>query len=154
MHKPSLELAIIADLVRIIDRITGCAHPVHKPIFALTTFINNQLFIMADITLTIGTPKTGVFTLLDPSLDPITNAVFFNQTVGTNSNPALATFAFDPGNPNNPIATGLTAGSGTIDFSTNATYTFNGQSFSASFGITKNYLVSASGVVTFDVPFN
>ena len=149
----STELQIIAQLVRIVDRLTDRSF---KPTFALTIILNNQSFIMANINLALGTPKTGIFTLLDSNSNPITGVTFSNQAIGTNSNPEFASFALDGGNPNNSIATPLAAGSGTIVITTDATYTDSqtGQQVTASFSITKNYTVSAgTGNVTFDVVF-
>lgn len=154
-HKETaLEIKIIAQLVQIVDRLTDTKHPAQKPIFALTTLINNQLVTMANITLVLGTPKTGVFTLLDSALNPITGVSFSNQVVGANSNPEFASFVLDSGNPNNLIGTALAAGSGTIVISTDANYTdpADGQNKTSSFSITKNYIVT-SGSVTFDIIF-
>jgi hypothetical protein len=111
---------------------------------------------MADISLAIASPKTGIFTLIDnKTQQPITGATFTNQLVGANSNPAAATFALDASN--NAVGTGLTAGSGTVVFQTDAAWTDPGDN-SAQTGtgltVTKNFTVlpSADGA-TFDVVF-
>lgn len=155
-HRITPEIKIIAQLVRIVDRLTDTKPPAHKPIFALTTFINNQLVTMANITLVLGTPKTGIFTLLDASLNPISGVTFSNQVAGANSNLELATFALDGSNPNNLIATPLLAGSGTITISTDATYVdpVDGQTKTSSFSVTKNYTVGGTpSGVSFDILF-
>jgi hypothetical protein len=111
---------------------------------------------MQDISLAVGSPKTGVFTLVDNKTQlPIVAPVFSNQAVGANSNAAAATFALDANN--NAVATPLAAGTGTIQFSTDATWVDPGdQSQQAQKGMTviKNFTVipSADGA-TFDVVF-
>jgi hypothetical protein len=152
-HEASPELKIIAQLVHIVDRLTERPF---KPTFAITTSLNNQTIIMANINLSLGTPKTGIFTLLDASLNPIPGVTFSNQSVGANSNPGFATFALDGGNPNNVIGTPIANGSGTIVFTADASYNDpqTGQSVSASFSITKNYTVGGPGGVTLDVVFS
>ena len=154
-HKTTPELKIIAQLVRIVDKLTDKPTS-FKPTFALTIFLNNQIVIMANINLSLGTPKTGIFTLLDANLNPIPGVTFSNQAVGANSNPGLATFELDGGNPNNVIGTALANGSGTIIFTADASYTDpqTGQSVIASFSITKNYTVGGPGGVTLDVVFS
>ena len=145
------------DLTKIIDRLLG-EEKRQKPIFALTTFLNNQLFIMADIVLTLGTSKNGIFTLLDnKTLQPIAGVSFSNQAVGVNTNPGAATFAIDPANPNTPVGTPIAAGSGSVVFSTDANYVDpgDGSTNSASFSVTKNFTVVASADgVTLDVVFS
>lgn len=130
----------------------------NKPIFVLSTIINKQQFIfMADVKLVIGSPKTGIFTLIDnKTLLPITSASFSNQAVGANSNPEFASFALDTANPNNLIGTPIAAGSGTVVITTDASWTDAGDNSSqtGSFSVTKNYTVtpSADGA-SFDVVF-
>lgn len=156
MSKNKEEIRIIAQLVQIVDRLTDNKRHTHKPIFALTIFINNQLIVMANITLVLGVPKTGIFTLLDASLNPISGVTFSNQVVGTNSNPEFATFALDGSNPNNLIATPVANGSGVLAISTDATYVdpADGQTKTSSFTVTKNYTVGGTpGGVSFDVVF-
>ena len=111
---------------------------------------------MSDISLSIGNPKSGVFTLIDNKTQlPVVSPTFTNQLVGANSNPAAATFALDASN--NAVGTGLSAGSGTIVFQTDAAWTDPGDG-SAQTGtaltVTKNFTVlpSADGA-TFDVVF-
>lgn len=152
-----IQAETIGRLTRIIDKKCHKKHR-NKPIFALTTFINKQQFIiMADVQLVVGSPKTGIFTLIDnKTLLPITTASFSNQAVGANSNPEFATFALDPSNPNNLIATPVAAGSGTVVITTDASYTDPGDnsSQSGSFSITKKFTVLASqDGVSFDVVF-
>jgi hypothetical protein len=130
-----------------------------RPIFALTTIINNQKFIiMGDIVLSVGAGKTGVFTLLDnKTLKPVSDASFTNQAVGVNTNPDAATFEIDPSNPSQPTAKGIAPGSGSVVFTTDASYTDpgDGSSQSGSFSITKNFTVVASpDGVSLDVVFS
>ncbi len=133
-------------------------HHSDKPFFVLTILINKQNFIfMANVQLVVGSPKTGVFTLIDnKTLLPITSASFSNQAVGANSNPEFATFALDPSNPNSLIGTPIAAGSGTVVITTDASWTDPGDSSSqtSSFSVTKNFTVtpSADGA-SFDVVF-
>lgn len=129
----------------------------NKPIFALTITIKNQTLIMTDVQLVVGSPKTGIFTLIDnKTLLPITTASFSNQAVGANSNPEFASFALDTANPNNLIGTPIAAGSGTVVITTDASWTDAGDNSSqtGSFSVTKNYTVtpSADGA-SFDVVF-
>lgn len=112
---------------------------------------------MSDVQLVVGSPKTGIFTLIDnKTLLPITTASFSNQAVGANSNPEFATFSLDPANPSNLIGTPLAAGSGTVVVTTDASWTDAGDNSSqtGSFSVTKNYTVtpSADGA-SFDVVF-
>jgi len=147
---------IIEKLVNVVDRLTH--EQKQKPIFALTTFINdNQFIIMADVKLVIGSPKTGVFTLIDnKTLSPITGVSFSNQAVGSNSNPEFATFALDT-DPNKVIGTGVAAGSGSVVITTHADWTDpgDGSTQSSDFSVTKNFSVvqSADGA-SFDVVFD
>ena len=163
-HPEKEELEIIEHLIRtndkltkIIDKLTDTPKS-SKPIFAITIFINNEKFItMADVSLVVGTPKTGVFTLLDGSLVPITSASFSNQVVASNSNPELADISLDPSNPNQVIGNGLAAGSGTAVITTDAAWTDgSGNPQSGSFSVTKNYTVTPAttgGSASFDVVF-
>lgn len=119
-HDKDYELFIIKKLVGIVDKLTVPTEQSGKPIFALAIKIDNQILLMADISLAIGTPKTGIFTLIDnKTLAPNTSAVFSNQAVGANSNPEFATFALDASN--NLVGTPVAAGSGTIVVTTSAT---------------------------------
>lgn len=141
------ELHIIERLLKLIEKLITPAKNT-KPIFALTTIINNQKFIiMSDIVLALGTNKTGVFALLDnKTLQPISDASFSNQAVGVNTNPGAATFAIDPASPNSPVATPVAVGSGSVVFSADASYTDpgDGSSQSGTFSITKNFSVVAT----------
>jgi len=129
-----------------------------KPILTLSITIQNQLFIMADITLNLGIAKNGIFTLTDAKTGSvITDASFSNQAVGSSSNPEFATFALDPSNPNRVIGTPVAAGSGTVVITTDASWTDlgDGAAKSASFSVTKAFTVigSADGA-NFDVVFS
>jgi hypothetical protein len=149
-------LQIIHDLVAIIGDCL-CGKKDQKPVFGLSTIVNNQIYIMADISLVLGVNKTGLFTLTDNTSGVvITTAVFSNQAVGANSNPAAATFALDPTNLSHAIGTPVAIGTGTIVFTTDAQWTSlqDGTSQSGSFTVTKNYAVIASvSGVGFDVVF-
>jgi hypothetical protein len=158
-----LEIAYIKSLFQnerlkwIIEELLIEEHELKKPIFTLTFFHKNQQYIMANVNLVIGSPKGGLFTLIDnKTLLPIQNVNFSNQAVGANSNPEFATFALDPNNSNSVIGTGIAAGSGTVEITTDASYTDPGDnsSQSGSFTVTKSFTVlpSADGV-TFDVVF-
>lgn len=119
---------------------------------------NKNLKIMSDVSLVLGTPKTGVFQMTDNKTGlAITTAVFANQAAGANSNPGAATFAIDPANPNSPVATPVAAGTGTIVFTTDATWTDPGDGSSQSrtgLSVTKNFSVIASADgASFDVVF-
>lgn len=141
-------------LIEIVGRLA--VPPKQKPIFTLGTFINNKFYIMADVSLVLGTPKTGVFTLLDNKTGSPIAASFSNQSVGTNSNPEFASFSLDPANPNQVIGSGVAAGSGTVVISTHADYSDpgDGTAQSADFSVTKNYSVIASADgASFDVVF-
>jgi len=142
----SPELHIIAELVEIIERLIPVKR--RKPILALTTFINNQKVILMDIVLTLsGTPKVGIFTLLDnKTLQPIPGVSYSNQTVGINTNPAAASFSIDPSDPNKVLSQALALGSGSVLFTTDASYTDPGDdsSQSGNFPITKQFSVVAS----------
>jgi hypothetical protein len=158
------ELQIIEKLIRnesklidIIDQLVAPPPPNNKPVFTLSTIINKITYIMADISLELGTPKTGLFTLTDNKSGVVlTTAVFSNQALGANSNPEFATFALDPANPSHVIGTAIAAGSGTLVITTDASYTDlgDGSTKSGSFTVTKNYSVVASADgVSFDVVF-
>lgn len=159
-HPEPLEIAVDRlaecnlELIRILSKVIRPAH--NKPIFALTTFINNNQLIMANVSLVLGTPKTGLFTLLDNKTLAVLTATFSNQAVGANSNPELASFALDPSNPDQVIGTGIANGSGTVVITTHADWTDPGDKSaqSSDFSITKNYTVvpTADGA-SFDVVF-
>lgn len=143
-HKENSELRIIRDLVHIVDKLIGKRS---RPILGLTTLINNQNVILMDIVLTLtGPPKNGIFTLLDNKTLNVIQASFQNQTVGANSNPSAATFSLDPNDPNKVLATVLAVGSGSVIFSTDASYTDPGDDSqqSGNFSVTKNFTVLAS----------
>lgn len=133
--------------------------PPNKPIFALTTIINNQkVILMADIKLVFGTPNPGIFTLLDnKTLKVIDGVVYSNQAVASNSNPELATISLDPSNPNQVIGNAIAqTGSGSTTITTDAAYTDpgDGQPKTGSFSVTKNYTIVANADgATFDVVF-
>lgn len=144
-------------LLKILDRLTPAPKEHSKPIFTLSIIINKQVYIMANVALVVGSPKTGLFTLIDnKTLLPITGVSFSNQAVGANSNPEFATFALDPANPNNVVGTPIAAGSGTVVITTDASYTDpgDGSAQSGSFSVTKAFTVtpSADGA-SFDVVF-
>lgn len=146
-------------LTTIIKILAERQHPPHhsKPIFNVYFEIKNQSNIMANVVLVIGSPKSGIFTLIDnKTLLPIVNPVFSNPAVGANSNPEFATFALDPANPNSLIGTPVAAGTGTVVITTDASYTDagDGSAQSGSFSVTKTFVVQASADgVTFDVVF-
>lgn len=154
------ELRIIETQTRIIEELVALVGKSgeQKPIFALTTILNNnqKVILMADVRLVLGTPNTGVFTLLDnKTLQPI-SASFSNQVV-TNNNTDLADIALDPSNPNQVIGNGKVAGSGTVVITTHADYTDPGDQSaqSADFTVTKNFTVVATADgATFDVQFS
>lgn len=157
-HGHDDKLEIIKKLADAVDNLSKLAGKSRRPIFALTTFINNNQFIlMADVKLVIGSPKSGLFTLIDnKTLLPISPVNFSNQAVGANSNPEFASFALDTNNPNQVIGSGIAAGSGTVIITTHAAYTDpgDGSPQEGDFSVTKNYTVvpSADGA-TFDVVF-
>jgi len=145
-HKGSQEIKIIGELVHIVDRLITPTRS--RPILALITNINNQNFILMDIVLNLsGTPKNGIFALLDnKTLQPISGAVFSNQSVGTNTNPDVAKFSLDPTDSNKVLSEALALGSGSVIFSTDASYTDPGDDSaqSGSFTVTKNFTVVRS----------
>jgi hypothetical protein len=154
------EISAINKLATVIDRLTKERETecYRKPIFVLSTIIDNQTFIiMADIKLTLGaTNKNGLFTLIDSVTGAVIAATFSNQAVGANSNPTSATFALDPANLNSAIPTPLAAGTGTIGFSTNATYvdSTGATQTNVQFTLTKNFsVVLGADGVSFDVVF-
>ena len=109
---------------------------------------------MADISLAIANPKPGVPQMTDNKTQlVIPGAVFTNQAVGANSNPELATFAFDG---TNYVGTGIAAGSGTVVLTAHAAWTDpgDGSAQDQDVTVTKNFTVlpSADGA-TFDVIF-
>lgn len=142
-------------LISIIDKLTHKPEP-SKPLLNLGVFINDKFYLMADIQLTLGgTPPTGVFTLTDNKTGAVITATFTNQAVGTNSNPAAATFALDANN--NVVPTALTAGTGTVLFSTHAAYTDPGdqQPKEGDFTVSKNFTVkTGADGATLDVVFS
>ena len=157
-HQERELLKIISIETGIIEMLLKDEHKHHnKPIFTLSTIINKQQFIMADISLTLGgTAPTGVFTLLDnKTATPLTGVTFSNQQVGANSNPEFATFALD--GSNNVVPTAVSAGSGTVTFTTHADYTDPGDNSaqSADFTVTKNFtVVAGADGVSLDVVFS
>lgn len=152
------ERSIISKQLRIIDRLTQGHEPAKKPIFTLSIIIDKQTFIMPDIQLTLGaTPKgPGIFTLTDNVTGGVIATTFSNQQIGANSNSAVATFAFTDATLNTVTGTPLAAGTGTITFATEATYTdsLGSPQTNVQFTQTKNFTVSlgADGV-SFDVVF-
>lgn len=164
-HLEEKELDIIELLIRqeskligIIDRLTTPPKPSNKPVFTLSIIINKTRYIMADISLSLGTPKNGIFTLTDNKTGAVlTDAVFSNQALGANSNPEFATFALDPANPNRVIGTPVAAGSGTLVINTDAAYNDlgDGSAHTGSFSVTKNFTVTLTeDGVSFDVVFS
>jgi hypothetical protein len=146
-----------------IHRIPKPENQHNKPIFTLSINTNSQILIMANVALVIGSPKTGLFTLIDnKTLLPITGVKYSNQALGANSNPEFATFALaltdpaDPASLNSVIGTPVAAGSGTLVITTDASYTDpgDGSAQSGSFSVTKafNVVASADGA-SFDVVF-
>lgn len=152
-------------LTKIIEVMSERQHPPHhnKPIFNVYFEIKNQSNIMANVALVIGSPKTGLFTLIDnKTLLPITGVSYSNQALGANSNPEFATFALAQTDPNDPtslnsvIGTPIAAGTGTLVITTTANYTDpgDGSAQSGSFSVTKTFVVQASADgATFDVVF-
>lgn len=109
---------------------------------------------MADVTLAIANPKSGVPTLIDNKTQlPITGATFSNQSVGANSNSDAADFTFDG---TNFVGTGKVAGSGSVVLNAHAAWTDPGDNSAhdEDVAVTKNFTVlpSADGA-TFDVVF-
>lgn len=144
-------------LLKVVEKLIPHQPPRQKPIFTLSLQIQNQIYIMANVALVIGSPKSGAFTLIDnKTLLPIDGVTYSNQAVGANSNPELATFALDPANPNSVVGTPVAAGTGTVVITTDASYTDpgDGSTQSGSFSVTKTFVVtpSADGA-TFDVVF-
>lgn len=133
------------------------------PFFTLSLTIQNQIYLMANVALVIGSPKTGLFTLIDnKTLLPIEGVRYSNQALGANSNPEFATFALALTDPNDPtsmnsvVGTPVAPGTGTLVITTNATYTDpgDGSAQSGSFTVTKTFVVQASADgATFDVVF-
>ena len=158
-RKLRIALQIINSQMRVIDRqartIEHISKKKSKPILVLTTIINNQTFIMADITLTIGTIGTGNMALIDNVTGNPVAATFSNQAVGANSNPEVATFELNPANPNQVKGTAHAAGSGTIVISANGSYTDAGDGSvhtDEAFTVTKNFSVAVSpNGATFDL---
>lgn len=150
-----------SELIGIIKTLTQ--PPENKPIFTISVVIQNQFYIMANVALVIGSPKTGLFTLIDnKTLLPISGVKYSNQALGANSNPEFATFALALTDPNDPtslnsvVGTPVAAGTGTIVITTTASYNDagDGSAQSGTFSVTKTFVVSASADgATFDVVF-
>lgn len=150
-------------LTEIIEAFSGGGSKRQRPIFTLSLIIQNQTLIMANVALVIGSPKTGLFTLIDnKTLLPITGVVYSNQALGANSNPEFATFALAQTDPNDPtslnsvVGTPVAAGTGTLVITTTANYTDpgDGSAQSGTFSVTKTFVVQASADgATFDVVF-
>lgn len=163
--------SIIERMLRTEDRLIGVIekllpkpnHEKNKPIFTLSININSQIYLMANVALVIGSPKTGAFTLIDnKTLLPISPVTYSNQALGTNSNPEFATFALALTDPNDPtslnsvVGTPVAPGSGTLVITTTANYSDPGDSSaqSGSFSVTKAFTVVASADgASFDVVF-
>lgn len=151
---------IVEDLVH---RMPKHDHAKNKPIFTLSININSQIYLMANVTLVIGSPKTGLFTLIDnKTLLPITGVKYSNQALGTNSNPEFATFSLALTDPNDPtslnsvVGSPVAAGSGTLVINTAANYSDpgDGSAQSGTFSVTKAFTVVASADgASFDVVF-
>lgn len=118
---------------------------------------------MADVKLVIGSPKTGLFQMIDnKTLLPISGVKYTNQALGANSDPTLADFALvqtdpaDPASLNSVGATPNAAGSGTIVVNAHAAWLDpgDGSAQEQDVTVTKNYSVlpSADGA-SFDVVF-
>lgn len=150
-------------LIDIIDRLTTPVKPNNKPFFTLYTITNKQINLMANVALVIGSPKTGLFTLIDnKTLLPISPVTYSNQALGANSNPEFASFALTQTDPNDPaslnsvVGTPIAAGSGTLVIITDASYNDpgDGSAQSGSFSLTKAFTVVASADgASFDVVF-
>lgn len=155
------ELEIIDKLVSILGKLIPNER--NKPIFTLYTITNKQINLMANVALVIGSPKTGLFTLIDnKTLLPITPVTYSNQALGANSNPEFATFALAQTDPNDPaslnavVGTPVAPGSGTLVITTTAAYADpgDGSAQSGPFSITKAFTVVASADgASFDVVF-
>jgi len=128
-----------------------------RPTLALLVNYDKTNFIMTDISLTIGVPaKPGIFTLLDKNNNPIPGVSFSNQQIGTVSDPSLASFQFDANMQ--VVPTGTAAGSGTVTFTTHASYLDpeDNTQKEGDFSVTKNFTVipaTSGSSVTFDVIF-
>lgn len=147
---------IIKTLVAVIDRLTKPKKS--KPIFVLTTIINNQTLIMADISLNVGQLVGGNMALIDNVTGNPVPATFSNQAVASNSNPEFADFFVNTTDPNRINGNGIAVGSGQVVITADGSYIDpgDGSAQSASFSVTKNFTVtSVSGPngVTFDVVF-
>lgn len=110
---------------------------------------------MGDISLVLGTPKTGAYALVDNKTGASVAATFSNQTVGANSNPAAATFALDASN--NPVGTPVASGAGTIIFGADASYTDPGDGSAQTqtgLSVSKNFaVITGPDGVSLDVVF-
>lgn len=111
---------------------------------------------MGDISLTLGTPKTGSFVLNDNKTgQPITGASISNKGVGANSNPEVATFALaDDGSV---VGTPVASGAGSVIFTADVAYTDPGDNSSqtaAGLSVAKNFaVITGPDGVSLDVVF-
>lgn len=153
-HRHKTELEIIKEQAEIIEQLVKYQH---RPIFTLSIKIQNQFYIMSDISLVLGTPKDGLFTLIDNVTGkPITGVTYSNQALGTNTNPGAATFSLDASGTS-VTGTPVAAGSGTLGISTSAAWTDPATNTpqTGTFTITKNFTVGlAIDGVTFDIVFS
>jgi len=128
-----VELRIIDHLVEIVDRLLHREEELEKKlereehkrrvVLALTTQVNNQKFIVMNTSLILGINAQSQFVLLDAvTLQPVTSAIFSGQTVSS-SDSTVATFAIDPTNSNQILATPVAVGTGTINISASVSYT-------------------------------
>lgn len=116
-----------------------------KPVLQLTQFINNQLFIMADITLTIGQNIGFQIKLFDNVTNEELTATLANTSV-SNTNPEFAGFSVSPFFTNIVNGNGISTGSGTITITADVTYTDpgNGQTVTENLSVTKSFEVIGS----------
>lgn len=110
---------------------------------------------MADISLQLGTPKTGAFQLIDNKTGAAnTTAVFSNQATDSNSNPEFATFSID--GSGNPVGTPVASGAGTAIFRAHVEATDLGDNspISADLSVSKNFaVITGPDGVSLDVVF-
>ncbi len=77
---------------------------------------------MADINLTVGQNISGVIRLYDNVSNGELSATFVN-TIATSSNPEFAPFSVNPVSINAVNGSGSSVGSGTVEISSEVTYT-------------------------------
>ena len=94
-----------------------------KPVLQLTQFINNQLFIMADITISSGQVVGANLKLFDNVTGNEIPATFSNQQILSNDHPEFANFTINPSDNNRVNGQWVAAGAGTVVVGANASYT-------------------------------